>query len=222
VSVRPKIIYFDIRGRAETIRLLFEELGEPYDEHRLRSPEEWAAMKPETPFGALPIYQEGDLEFAQTQAIYRHIARTRGLYGKSEREHIECDVAEEAINEAIGNLWQVFWQRDYAAQLPTFAAGPFGGVLKNLERWFTRASPTPRFWVGDALTYVDAFAFRLLDEVEALVPRGLDATPALRTFHRAYAARPRAAAYIASGRRPAAFGYGIDGPVRDQRGRGGV
>jgi hypothetical protein len=102
--------------------------------------------------------------------------------------------------------------------LPTFASGPFGTVLTNLERWFTRASPAPLHWVGDALTFVDPFAFRFLDEVDALLPGALDAHPALKGFHRAYGARPRIAAYIASGRRPAVFGFGIDGFKVDPRG----
>src|SRR4051812_27055130 len=108
-SAKPRIIYFDLRGRAEAIRLMFEELGEPYDDRRLRSSDEWAALKPHTPFGALPIYEEGELRFAQTQAIQRHIARTRGLYGRNEREHVECDVGVEALNEAAETLWRFFW-----------------------------------------------------------------------------------------------------------------
>jgi len=36
-------------------------------------------------------------------------------------------------------------------------------------------------------------------------------------FHRAFQARPRIAAYIASGRRPSAFGIVIDGMKMDPR-----
>lgn len=39
----------------------------------------------------------------------------------------------------------------------------------------------------------------------------------LFAFHRAFQARPRIAAYIASGRRPAAFGIVIDGVKLDPR-----
>ncbi len=137
---KPRIVYFDIRGRAEAIRLMFEELGVAYDELRLRSSAQWKAMKPDTPFGALPIYEEGDLRFAQTQAIYRHIARTRGLYGRDERERIECDVGAEALNDAIENLWRLFWEPDYKEQLEAFERGPLAEALLDLERWFTRSS----------------------------------------------------------------------------------
>jgi glutathione S-transferase len=212
-STRPKIIYFNIRGRAEVIRLIFEELGVAYDEHRLNSAEEWKTMKPSTPFGSLPIYEEGDLKFAQTQAIYRHIARTRDLYGKNEREHVECDVSAEAISEAIETLLRFFWEPDYKDQFETFAAGPLTECMSYLESWFTRSSSAALHWVGGGLTYVDFFAYRFLDEVDAFFPAVLAALPALKKFYSAFGARPRIAAYIASGRRPAVFGI-VNGGLR--------
>lgn len=214
---RPKIIYFDIRGRAEAIRLMFEELGIGYDEQRLRSADEWNAVKPLTPFGALPIYEEGDLRFAQTQAIYRHIARTRGLYGRTEAEHVDCDVTAEAVTEAVDDLWRLYWEPDYKSKQEAFAAGRLSEHMRNLERWFTRNSPAPDYWVGDRLTYADFVAYRFLDEIDALFPAVLAASPQLARFHRAFDARPRIASYIASGRRPAVFGIVIDGLKIDPR-----
>ena len=37
---KPTIIYFDIRARAEPIRLILEELGIEYEDQQVR-PEEW-------------------------------------------------------------------------------------------------------------------------------------------------------------------------------------
>jgi glutathione S-transferase len=213
----PRIIYFDLRGRAEAIRLMFEELGEAYEEQRVRSNAQWHAMKPQTPFGSLPIYEEGDLRIAQTQAIYRHIARTRGLYGADERERTECDVGAEAINEAIDDFWRLFWQTDYKEKMESFATGMLAVRLLDLERWFTRADPSPAYWVGSGPTYTDYFAYRFLDDVDAVFPAALAARPALFAFHRAFEKRPRIAAYIASGRRPTVLGIIIDGPMFDPR-----
>ncbi len=216
-QIKPRIIYFDIRGRAEAIRLMFEELGVAYDDQRVRSSDEWATLKPHTPFGALPIYEEGELRFAQTQAIYRHIARTHDLYGCDERERLECDVGAEALNDAIDTLWRFFWESDYSEKLETFEGGVLAETLFDLERWFTRNSPQPRHWIGERLTYVDFVAWRYLDEVDALFPAALAARPALLAFHRAFRERPRIAAYLASARRPKAFGICIDGLKWDPR-----
>jgi glutathione S-transferase len=210
----PRLIYFDLRGRGEVVRLIFEELGETYDDERVTQ-EAWAEMKPRTPFGALPILEDGELTFAQCQAIYNHLARTRGLYGESEADKVACDVACEAFDEAIGEVWGAFWSA--TDELPEFEAGKLAAKLAQLERWYLRGGSDTGHWVGRALSLADVFAFRYLDEVDAFFPAALARAPALARFHAAFAARPRIAAYIASGRRPPLFGVGLDGPKIDRR-----
>ncbi|MEO8182392.1 MAG: glutathione S-transferase N-terminal domain-containing protein [Deltaproteobacteria bacterium] len=61
----PKLTYFDIRGRAEVIRLILEETGTPYLERRIRE-QEWAAIKPTLPFGQVPLDEEGELRIPQS------------------------------------------------------------------------------------------------------------------------------------------------------------
>jgi hypothetical protein len=39
---KPKLVYFNIRGRAEPIRLMVQDIGVEYDEEH---PESWAAIK---------------------------------------------------------------------------------------------------------------------------------------------------------------------------------
>jgi hypothetical protein len=39
---KPKLVYFNIRGRAEPIRLMLQDIGVEYDEEH---PESWAAIK---------------------------------------------------------------------------------------------------------------------------------------------------------------------------------
>jgi hypothetical protein len=66
----PLLTYFDIRGRAEVIRLILEEVAAPYRERRVQE-QEWVAVKPSMPFGQMPLYQEGELVIPQSHAIYR-------------------------------------------------------------------------------------------------------------------------------------------------------
>jgi hypothetical protein len=167
---KPRILHFNIRGRVEPLRLMFEELAEAYEDARVNSREAWQLMRPQTPFGALPLYEKGDLNFAQSQAMYRHVARTRDLYGDNESDRVQCDVGAAAISDAIESLWKLFWEPDYQSKLAAYVAGPFGEIMLNLERWFTRDTQQPEFWVSDRLSFVDFFAYRLLEEVDALLP----------------------------------------------------
>ena len=215
-GARPKIIYFDLRGRAEPIRLALEDLGEAYDEDRV-SAERWSAMKPATPFGVLPILEEGELRLPETLAIYQHIARTRDLYGRSETDRSACDVALSATNEAIGVVWGQFWRPDCEATLGAFMRDEIEPLLGRFQRWFRRDGRTAVHWAGESLTFADYFAFRFLDEIDAFFPQALARHGDLLAFWSAFSQRPGIAAYIASDRRPKAFGVGIDGPKLDMR-----
>ena len=92
----PTIIYFDIRARAEPIRLILEEVGIQYADQQITD-EAWSKLRSKTPFGWLPAYRDRDLEIWQSHAIYRHLARTHNLYGATEEERIRCDIVEEAL-----------------------------------------------------------------------------------------------------------------------------
>ena len=45
MSVKPALYYFNGKGRAEHIRLIFAAAGKEYDDKRLTA-EEWAELKP--------------------------------------------------------------------------------------------------------------------------------------------------------------------------------
>merc|ERR1711887_401245 len=59
-----KLTYFDLRARAEPCRLLLAYGGLKYKDERIPPPWDpastWAAVKPTTPFGQLPLLQWGD------------------------------------------------------------------------------------------------------------------------------------------------------------------
>ncbi|GFN73806.1 glutathione s-transferase [Plakobranchus ocellatus] len=85
-----KVIYFDIRGRAELIRLIFAHAGQKFEDSRI-VPEEWLKLKPTTPFGQVPALQIDGKMYAQTIAIANYLAREFGLYGKTSLDALEID-----------------------------------------------------------------------------------------------------------------------------------
>ena len=69
-----KLYYFDLRGRAEIIRLLFAAAGKKYQDIRFKR-EQWPEYKQKAPFGQAPYIEiiEGGktLTMAQSIAISR-------------------------------------------------------------------------------------------------------------------------------------------------------
>ncbi len=201
-SAIPKLTYFAVRGRAEVIRLLLEETGTEYTEHRV-SLEEWPAFKPTLAFGQLPLYEEGDLVLNQSQAIYRHLARKFNLYGSNEQERTRCDIVQETFVEAQQNIGGFFWNPEFAKLRDNYEAVELPALLERLLKLYKLNSSNSGYWVGDQLSYVDFIAWHTLDYVRALSRKTLDKFEPLARFRKSIAARPKIATYLASSRRPA-------------------
>ena len=86
-----KLIYFDFRGRAEAIRMLFALANQEFEDHRVVY-SEWPAQKASTPFQKLPILEVTDAEtqqkttLSQSMAIGRFLANRFNMAGKNDIE----------------------------------------------------------------------------------------------------------------------------------------
>lgn len=78
---KPKLTYFDAPvSRGEECRLALHIAGVDFEDVRIK-PADWPALKPTTPFGGLPTYEEpGRPLLAQTNAILVLIGRRHGLH----------------------------------------------------------------------------------------------------------------------------------------------
>jgi glutathione S-transferase len=136
VSDKPRVIYFDIRGRAEPIRLLLEEVGTEYTNDHADL--EWMTRKKDTPFGVLPIYEHGSLRIPESQAILRHLARVHDLYGDTEDDRVRCDIAEEALVDAKSLLGMFPWRANAEGERETFEKQELPETLGRPARPRTR------------------------------------------------------------------------------------
>lgn len=202
----PVITYFDVRGRAEVIRLILEEKGIAYREKRVTL-EEWPALKPTLLFGQLPTLEyEGDsgkVFINQSHAIYRHLARTFNLYGHGEAENIRCDVVEEAFVDAQNNIGLFYWDLQFAEKRDDYEKNDLPALLTKLQGLLQQNQQSQGFWVGNDLTYVDFCAWHFLDYVRPFSQRTLEQFELLNQFKQRIESRPRIAAYLSSPRRPA-------------------
>jgi len=162
---KPKLTYFDAPvSRGEECRLALTVAGVDFEDNRLKRPE-WLALKPETPYGSVPLYEvPGKPVLAQTNAILVMIGRAHGLHPKDDFEaakheammcHVEdlranvgpsmrmTDEAEKkTAREALAATYLPAWG---AAAEKQIGDGPFfGGAAINVVdmklhmavRWF--------------------------------------------------------------------------------------
>jgi glutathione S-transferase len=213
----PILTYFGFRGLGEPIRLLCEDQGLAYEDHRVGFGEEWEALKPQMPFGQMPRLEDGDVTLVQSQAILRYLARPRGLCGESEAERIRCDISAEAGRDLQQRLWDHFWAPGSDAPEATakYETEDLPGQLALVERWLGDAP-----WFGGARPlFADYYVLTVLDEAAAFFPTAVERAPSLAAYRRRMYARPGLAAYAASGRQPQTYGFD---PTRGIRSPAGV
>jgi glutathione S-transferase len=214
MTVSAVLTYFDIRGRAECIRLMLEEIGIAYEDRQIGNAE-WQDLKPRTPFGQLPLLRIGGLELVQTMAIVRHLARMHHLSGGTEAERTRCDIAVEAIRDADHHLGVLVWTPGFEENRRSIIENELPVRLAPLERFLASNPSRASFWAGASFTFADVIAFDYLENAEALFPGALAATERLSEFRNQMSKRPAIKAYLESGRRPDAIMYG---PGRDDSG----
>jgi len=106
---KPKLTYFNIKGRAEVARFILAETDTPYDYigidgTKLKELKEAGILA----FNQVPFYEEGDLTLVQSHAINRHLARVKGLYGKNEKEASQIDQVYEGVVDLTAKAISIY------------------------------------------------------------------------------------------------------------------
>ena len=171
-NTRPniKLLYFNLRGRAEPSRILLAYAGLPYEDERIpppwEDPDGWAARKPSLQFGQLPVLYWNNEEISQGIGVARFIAKKVGLAGKTELEAAQVDevvhAIEDIVNARIGFLLEEDEKRKKTLT-DTFTSRTLPTLLGQLERRLEGRGG--QFFVGNNLTWADIQTFMLVTEV---------------------------------------------------------
>ncbi|XP_054837430.1 glutathione S-transferase-like [Eublepharis macularius] len=103
---KPRLHYFDGRGRMETIRWLLAAAGVEYEEQLIKTKEDLEKLKKDGAllFQQVPMVEMDGMKMVQTRAILNYIAAKYNLCGKDLKEKALMDMYIEGImdlNEMI-------------------------------------------------------------------------------------------------------------------------
>ena len=136
MSDTVKLTYFNLRGRAEPSRILLAYAGLKYEDERIPPPWDpettWPDIKPNTPFGQLPLLSWNGEVISQSIACARFIAKKVGLAGKTELEQAQADEIVDVIQDLVNTGARLFFAKDEAG-LKNFAEGIRANALEKLE-----------------------------------------------------------------------------------------
>ena len=153
---KVKLTYFNLRARGEPARLLLAYGGIEYEDCRItpafEDNKEWMALKPNTPYGSLPLLEWDGVVLAQSMAIARFIAREVGLAGSNVIERAQVDEIVDSVNEMLEVGAKAIFSKDeelvkkyYGETLPK--------SLSQLERRLIGRGG--QYFVGNTISWAD-------------------------------------------------------------------
>lgn len=233
--MRYELYYWpSIQGRGEFVRLALEDAGADYvDIARLPEregkgmPAMMGFLKNESlacpPF-APPFLKAGKQVIAQTANILLFLGPRLDLVPKSEAgrlwaHQLQLTLADwltevhDAHHPIAGALYYEEQKREAKRRAADFTAGRLPKFLDYFEQVIARNPGESGCLVGRGTSYVDLSLFQMIAGLRYAFPRAMARLepkyPRLVALHGRVSARPRIAAYLASGRRIAFNRSGI-------------
>lgn len=224
--MRYQLYYWPtIQGRGEFIRLALEEAGADYDDVARGSEHNAMGMPAllrlldsdqlEHPPFAPPFLKAGDRIIGQTANILLFLGPRLGLVPEHETSRhwahqLQLTIADlltevhDSHHPIASGLYYKDQKPEALRRAQDFIATRLPKFLGYFERIFAR-NGGDGYLLGDALCYVDLSLFQIIAGLRYAFPRTMKALapahPRLMALHQRVAARPRIAAYLASGRR---------------------
>ena len=152
---KPRLTYFDApMSRGEECRLALHLAGIDFEDRRIKF-DEWAALKPTTPFGAMPVLElPGKPALAQSNAILVLVGRRHGLHPKDDFEaarHEAVMAHVEDLRSAMGPSLRMKDDAEKKRAREALLEGFFPAWGSNVEK---QIGDGP-FFGGPALHVVD-------------------------------------------------------------------
>eukprot|EP01006_Ploeotia_vitrea_P015158 TRINITY_DN42404_c0_g1_i2.p1 TRINITY_DN42404_c0_g1~~TRINITY_DN42404_c0_g1_i2.p1 ORF type:complete len:221 (-),score=69.14 TRINITY_DN42404_c0_g1_i2:76-738(-) len=199
---KPVLTYFNVRGRAEMIRMLFNAAGVEFEDVRFKPNAEGVEgpnaefmefkKSGKCPTGQVPFLEMDGKSYYQTLAIMRMLGKKYNMAGKNADEEYQLDAITATIGDAqnavVGIMFGPFSDEEKKKKMGEWMADEMKGMpryLGYIEK--IAAGSSTGFLVGDSLTYADIYAYDFFTTMQGRVKdqSGADIfekTPALAKF----------------------------------------
>ncbi|XP_078504063.1 glutathione S-transferase 3-like [Lissotriton helveticus] len=98
---KPKLFYFNGRGRMESIRWLLAAAAVEFDEEFLETREQYEKLLPDLLFEQVPMVEMDGVKMVQSRSIQSYIAAKHNLYGKDIKERLLIDMYVDAADDLM-------------------------------------------------------------------------------------------------------------------------
>jgi glutathione S-transferase len=192
-----RLSYFDFSGsRGEDCRLALVAAGVPFEDRRLKHGE-WPTLKPNTPFGSVPMLEvEGKPPLAHSNAILTYVGQSHGLLPSDPWRaalHVAILESVEDVRHALSPSGRISDPAEKQKAREEFASGPLTTWAERIE-----AQIEGPFVGGEALSVADIKIFNIMNtffggSIDYVPKDVLQSFAKLNRLHAAVAANPKIA-----------------------------
>uniref|UniRef100_A0A4X2KJN7 glutathione transferase n=1 Tax=Vombatus ursinus TaxID=29139 RepID=A0A4X2KJN7_VOMUR len=201
MAAKPKLYYFDGRGRMESVRWLLAAAGVEYEEVLFQTAEDFKNLikSGKLMYDQVPMVEMDGMSIVQTRAILKYIATKYNLYGKDLKERAIIDMYVEGMRD-LNDMIMFF-----PFSLPEEKQKILNYILERAtQRFFPVYEKTLKdhgknYLVGNQLSWADIHLLELILMVEECKSDALSAFPKLQEFKTRISKLPRIQKFLQPG-----------------------
>ena len=192
-----KLVYFNVKGRAEFIRFIFAQADVEYKDERIKK-EDWPSLKPKTPFGMLPVLEVDGKLLGGSQVIARYVAEKHGLAGANNFETAVLASVVDAVCDLMSKVSQFIHEKDEmrkTEQKQELEEKFIPDTLGHLEKFV--AENKEGWLIGSKPTYGDLGVYTALEQLrEIFTSVSLDKFPRVSQLMQKVESLPKIAKWL--------------------------
>ncbi|XP_068926702.1 glutathione S-transferase-like [Petaurus breviceps papuanus] len=201
MAAKPKLYYFDGRGRMESVRWLLAAAGVEYEEVLFKTAEEFENLIKggNLMYQQVPMVEMDGMYMVQTRAILKYIAAKYDLYGKDLKERALIDMYVEGMRD-LNDMIMFF-----PFSLPEEKQKNFNYILERATQRFFPVYEKglkehgKNYLVGNQLSWADVQLLEVILMTEELKSGILSAFPKLQEFKARVSKFPRIQKFLQPG-----------------------
>ncbi|XP_072498556.1 glutathione S-transferase-like isoform X2 [Notamacropus eugenii] len=198
---KPKLYYFDARGKMESVRWLLAAVGVEYEEVLFKTAEDFENLIKDgnLMYQQVPMVEMDGMYMVQTRAILKYIAAKHDLYGKDLKERALIDIYVEGMRDLNDMIIYLPFS------LPEEKQKNLNYILERAtERFFPVYEKVLKdhgknYLVGNQLSWADVQLLEVILMAEELKSGILSAFPKLQEFKARVSKLPRIQKFLQPG-----------------------
>nr|CAH7731288.1 unnamed protein product [Callosobruchus chinensis] len=167
-----KVTYFDLNALGEPIRVLLSYGGLDFEDIRVKF-NDWPALKPNMPYGQLPIFECDGKVAHQHLAICRYLAKKVKLTGKDDWEDLTIDSTVDTVNDLRTKIAQFYYEHDPAQRKKLKKPLLEETIPYYIERLEAQAKANGGYLAVPKLTWADVYFTSIIDYLNALLDQDI-------------------------------------------------